>query len=143
MPYIPHTEDEVAAMLAAIGAASIDELFDEIPPELLIRELDGVPEALSELEISRLMLELARARFDNYIKLGLVEIREHDLRTGYPAVLACVTNCVLTLQFTPIEYRQRILSDIYETTMPSSPNEASALLTTSWKPCSVHGFGRM
>jgi len=55
MPYIPHTEDEVAAMLAAIGAGSIDELFDEIPPELLIRELDGVPEALSELEISRLM----------------------------------------------------------------------------------------
>jgi len=64
------------------------------------------------------MLELARARFDNFIKLGLVEIREHDLRTGYPAVLACVTNCVLTLQFTPIEYPQRILSDIYETTMP-------------------------
>jgi tRNA (cmo5U34)-methyltransferase len=70
------------------------------------------------LEISKPMLELARARFENYIKLGLVEIREHDLRTGYPAVVACVTNCVLTLQFTPIEYRQRILSDIYETTMP-------------------------
>ena len=42
-------------MLDAIGAASIDELFDEIPPELIIKELDGVPDALSELEISRLM----------------------------------------------------------------------------------------
>ncbi|MGI9262468.1 MAG: aminomethyl-transferring glycine dehydrogenase subunit GcvPA [Woeseiaceae bacterium] len=55
MPYIPHTEDEVAAMLATIGAESIDDLFDEIPHDLLIKNLDGVPEALSEQEISRLM----------------------------------------------------------------------------------------
>ena len=31
MPFIPHTEDDVRRMLAAIGVASIDELFDEIP----------------------------------------------------------------------------------------------------------------
>jgi glycine dehydrogenase subunit 1 len=55
MPFIPHTDDEVQAMLGAIGASSIDELFDEIPDELLIRDLDGVPAALSEMEISRLM----------------------------------------------------------------------------------------
>jgi len=55
MPYIPHTEDEVEAMLGTIGANSIDDLFDEIPHDLLIKELDGVPEALSEQEISRLM----------------------------------------------------------------------------------------
>ena len=42
-------------MLGAIGANSIDELFDEIPDELLIKDLDGVPAALSEMEISRLM----------------------------------------------------------------------------------------
>jgi len=42
-------------MLATIGAKSIDDLFDEIPRDLLIKELDGVPEALSEQEISRLM----------------------------------------------------------------------------------------
>lgn len=55
MPFIPHTEDEVEAMLGTIGATSIDDLFDEIPRDLLIKELDGVPEALSEMEISRLM----------------------------------------------------------------------------------------
>ena len=55
MPFIPHTDDVVQAMLGAIGASSIDELFDEIPDELLIRDLDGVPAALSEMEISRLM----------------------------------------------------------------------------------------
>jgi glycine dehydrogenase subunit 1 len=55
MPFIPHTDDEVRTMLGAIGASSIDELFDEIPDELLIKDLDGVPPALSEMEISRLM----------------------------------------------------------------------------------------
>ena len=55
MPFIPHTENDVKEMLAAIGAASIDELFDEIPADLLIDDLAGVPDAVSEMEITRLM----------------------------------------------------------------------------------------
>jgi len=55
MPFIPHTKDDVQSMLKAIGADSIDDLFDEIPQDLLISELDGVPDALSEMEIVRLM----------------------------------------------------------------------------------------
>jgi glycine dehydrogenase subunit 1 len=31
MPFIPHTDDDVAEMLAVIGAPSIEALFDEIP----------------------------------------------------------------------------------------------------------------
>ena len=61
MPYIPHTEDDVESMLDAIGASSIDDLFDEIPRDLLIDDLDGVPEALSEQEITRLMRTRAAA----------------------------------------------------------------------------------
>jgi glycerol-1-phosphate dehydrogenase [NAD(P)+] len=34
MPFIPHTEADVSAMLGAIGAASIETLFDEIPAAL-------------------------------------------------------------------------------------------------------------
>ncbi|MGI9204182.1 MAG: aminomethyl-transferring glycine dehydrogenase subunit GcvPA [Woeseiaceae bacterium] len=55
MPFIPHTEEEISEMLAAIGADSINELFDEIPRDLLIKDLNGVPDALNEMEISRLM----------------------------------------------------------------------------------------
>jgi len=55
MPFIPHTKDDVQSMLKAIGADSIDDLFDEIPDDLLISELNGVPDALSEMEIVRLM----------------------------------------------------------------------------------------
>jgi len=60
MPFIPHTQDDVAAMLAAIGAHSIEDLFDEIPPELRAGGLDAVPQSLSEMEISRLMQGRAR-----------------------------------------------------------------------------------
>jgi glycine dehydrogenase subunit 1 len=61
MAFIPHTGEDVAAMLAAIGAGSVDELFDEIPPGLKVKALSGVPEALNELEVGRLMSERARA----------------------------------------------------------------------------------
>ena len=59
MPFIPHTEDDTREMLAAIGADSLDDLFDEIPKQLLIDSLDGVPEGLAEMEINRLMHERA------------------------------------------------------------------------------------
>jgi glycine dehydrogenase subunit 1 len=60
MPFVPHTEEDVRAMLAAIGAPSIDALFDEIPPELRAKGLDGIPPGLSEMEVGRLMSGRAR-----------------------------------------------------------------------------------
>jgi len=62
MPFIPHTETEVRQMLDAIGVASIDELFDEIPENLRCGTLQAIPEAKSEMEVSQLMS--ARARMD-------------------------------------------------------------------------------
>ena len=59
MPFIPHTDKDTREMLAAIGAESIEDLFDEIPQALRIEHLYGVPEALTEMEISRLMRERA------------------------------------------------------------------------------------
>ena len=59
MPFIPHTEDDTQEMLAAIGAGSIEDLFDEIPTDLLAGPLEGIPPALGEMEIGRLMRERA------------------------------------------------------------------------------------
>ena len=59
MPFIPHTKKDTDEMLAAIGASDIDELFDEIPADLRIDSLAGVPDALSEMQITRLMHERA------------------------------------------------------------------------------------
>ena len=59
MPFIPHTEDDTREMLEAIGVASIDDLFDEIPKALLAKTLDDVPAGLNEMQITRLMHERA------------------------------------------------------------------------------------
>ena len=59
MPFIPHTEADVASMLAAIGVNSIEDLFDEIPESLKIHALAGVPAGLSEMDTNRLLRERA------------------------------------------------------------------------------------
>jgi glycine dehydrogenase subunit 1 len=75
MPFIPHTEEDVSAMLGAIGAKSIDALFDEIPPALLSGTLDDVPEGLSEMAVARLMQARASADgfWSNFIGAGVYE----------------------------------------------------------------------
>lgn len=99
-------------MLGAIGASSIDELFDEIPPELLIKDLDGVPVALSEMEISRLMR--ARAAEDRgvlcFIGAGAYE---HHIPT---AVWDIATRGEFYSAYTPYqaEASQGTLQTIYE-----------------------------
>jgi glycine dehydrogenase subunit 1 len=75
MAYIPHTPDDVARMLEVIGVESIEDLFDEIPGELKIKSLDGVPPALSEMETGRLLMERAArdGRPMNFIGAGAYE----------------------------------------------------------------------
>lgn len=59
MPFNPHTEDDVRAMLEAIGADDVEQLFDEIPAELRGASLDNIPAGVSEMAITRLMHERA------------------------------------------------------------------------------------
>lgn len=68
------------------------------------------------IEISEPMLEACGERFAGYMNCSpkIVDIRKLDLRTDYPGVYSSVTLCVLTLQFTPIEYRQRIVKNMYK-----------------------------
>ncbi len=75
MPFIPHTEEDISAMLASIGAANIDDLFDEIPPSLISAGLKQVPPGMSEMDVTRLMLERAEAdgRYLNFIGAGAYE----------------------------------------------------------------------
>jgi glycine dehydrogenase subunit 1 len=74
MAFIPHTPDDIARMLEVIGVRSVDELFDEIPRELRAGTL-GVPPAMSEMEIARLLSERAASdgRSLNFIGAGAYE----------------------------------------------------------------------
>ncbi|MEZ6151765.1 MAG: aminomethyl-transferring glycine dehydrogenase subunit GcvPA [Pirellulaceae bacterium] len=59
MAYLFNTSEDISAMLATIGAASIDELFAPIPSHLRLTKPLAIPAALSELELTRRMGELA------------------------------------------------------------------------------------
>jgi len=49
--FAPHTDDEVREMLATIGLSSLDDLFDQIPPAMRLREPLELRDGVSELEI--------------------------------------------------------------------------------------------
>jgi glycine dehydrogenase subunit 1 len=77
VPFIPHTPDETAAMLGAIGAGKIEDLFDEIPAKLRLAELAGVPAGLSEAAITRLMRERAGQNVPSLCFLGAGAYEHH------------------------------------------------------------------
>jgi len=112
MPFNPHTPDDVEQMLAAIGAKKIDDLFDEIPKDLRIESLAGIPEALNEMQIGRLMAQRAAADGTrlNFIGAGAYE---HHIPS---AVWAITTRGEFYSAYTPYqaEASQGTLQLIYE-----------------------------
>lgn len=59
MRYLPHTEEEIASMLKAVGVRELDGLFETVPEAChRSRDLD-VPEALTEVELSDHLAGLA------------------------------------------------------------------------------------
>jgi glycine dehydrogenase subunit 1 len=112
MPFIPHTESDIRAMLAAIGAPDIDALFEEIPAELRAPGLPGIPPSLSEMEVGRLMSGLAArdGRLLNFIGAGAYE---HHVPA---AVWAIVTRGEFYSAYTPYqaEASQGTLQLLYE-----------------------------
>jgi glycine dehydrogenase subunit 1 len=64
MPYGPHTPDDRAAMLAALGIESVDALFEDIPPELRSSPLHLDPPEPELALTARLAGLAARNRVD-------------------------------------------------------------------------------
>ncbi len=112
MAFIPHTDEDTKEMLATIGAEHIDDLFDEIPKELQVAALHGIPDALNEMQVSRLMQE--RAALDGrplcFIGAGAYE---HHIPT---AVFDIATRGEYYSAYTPYqaEASQGTLQTIYE-----------------------------
>jgi glycine dehydrogenase subunit 1 len=112
MAFVPHTRADVAAMLEAIGVQSIERLFEEIPARLRIGALEGVPEALNEMQLGRLMSERARrdGRPSCFIGAGAYE---HHIPA---AVWAVATRGEFYSAYTPYqaEASQGTLQLLYE-----------------------------
>ena len=63
------------------------------------------------VEVSEPMIEVAK------VKIPEATVENLDLRDEYPKARASVTLSILTLQFVPIEYRQKIISNVYKNTV--------------------------
>ena len=59
MRYLPHTNDEISAMLATIGARDVDDLFSTLPADCRRTRPLKLPEAMTEWELNRHMDTLA------------------------------------------------------------------------------------
>jgi len=70
MSFVPHTSAERDAMLQAIGVASLDDLFADIPAALHLKRLN-MPDGISELEVFECLAAMAsRNRRDLTCFLG-------------------------------------------------------------------------
>ncbi|OGI45705.1 MAG: glycine dehydrogenase (aminomethyl-transferring) [Candidatus Muproteobacteria bacterium RIFCSPHIGHO2_01_FULL_65_16] len=112
MPFIPHTDADIKAMLQSIGAGSINALFDEIPEALRAGRLTQVPEGMSEMEVARLMATRAQqdGTYINFIGAGAYE---HHIPA---AVWEIVTRGEFYSAYTPYqaEASQGTLQLLYE-----------------------------
>lgn len=56
--FIPHTEEDIRKMLDKIGVATIDDLYSDVPQEVIFREEYAIPSAMSEVELRKFFKEL-------------------------------------------------------------------------------------
>jgi glycine dehydrogenase subunit 1 len=75
MPYIPHTDRDVREMLAVIGAPDLEALTASVPESLRLKQPLNLPPALTELELTALLTDLAARN-------AAIDARPHFLGMG-------------------------------------------------------------
>lgn len=56
--FIPHTDEDIRKMLDVIGVSSIDDLYGDVPQEVIFKEEYALPSAMSEVELRKHFEEL-------------------------------------------------------------------------------------
>ena len=70
MSYIPSTQAERQAMLEAVGAKDIRDLYRDVPQDMILDRPLDIPSGKSELEVRRMMTAMAgkNIRFDTVLR---------------------------------------------------------------------------
>lgn len=76
--YLPHTTEDRQAMLDVIGAASVEELFDDIPADVRMKRPLRLSPALSEMELASHIQELALLERDFEESLSFLGAGAYD-----------------------------------------------------------------
>ena len=111
--YISSTAPQLREMMDAIGLRSQDELYSAVPSELIMKNGADIPDGLSEMEVSRMMEQLAGKNtvFTSVFR-GAGAYRHY-----IPAVVnALVTKESFVTAYTPYqpEISQGLLQSIFE-----------------------------
>ena len=71
------------------------------------------------LDVSEPMLDKVRQKYDSYIKQKIVDVYNMDVTKNLPNCSTSLIMSVLSLQFTPIEYRQSTIQRIHDLLLPN------------------------
>jgi len=80
MPFIPHTKDDVAAMLNALSLTDLSQLYDDVPAAIPKADLNQIIEhfpALNEMDIMRVMQARAPHSTPGRVFLGAGAYEHH------------------------------------------------------------------
>ena len=69
--YFPHTEDDIRRMLDRIGVGSLEELYSDVPHDVIYRQEYDLPDALSEHEVRQYFESLAEQNTNLFCLCGL------------------------------------------------------------------------
>ncbi len=115
MHYIPNTDGDRIEMLQAIGLASVDELFSDIPAQVRINAPLKLPSAFSELELLEHARQLGaeNANIDDYVCFRGAGAYDHFIPS---VVKQIVSRAEFYTSYTPYqaEISQGTLQAIYE-----------------------------
>ena len=69
--YFPHTEDDIRQMLDRIGVESLEDLYSDVPQDVIYREEYDLPDAMSEHEVRQYFEALADQNTSLFCLCGL------------------------------------------------------------------------
>jgi glycine dehydrogenase subunit 1 len=115
MPFVPHSDEDIRAMLDRIGVDKIEDLFKSIPPSIRIGKLDKLPPPLGEHEAFNELFALSDSNMSLAGETSF--LGGGPMRMYRPAAIqTIVSRSEFITSYTPYqaEISQGLLQAIYE-----------------------------
>ncbi len=142
--YFPHTEDDVRKMLDRIGVGSIDDLYSDVPQDVIYKGEYDLPDAMSEDEVreffenldakdSKLKVFVGQGSYDHYTPSVIPYITSRsEFLTAYTPYQAEISQGTLRYIF---EYQSMVCAltgmDVSNASMYDGPTAAAEAVRMS------------
>ena len=143
-PYFPHTEDDVHKMLDRVGVGSVDDLYSDVPQDVIYKGEYDLPDAMSEQEVrdffesldakdSKLTVFVGQGSYDHYTPSVIPYITSRsEFLTAYTPYQAEISQGTLRYIF---EYQSMICAltglDVSNASMYDGPTAAAEAVRMS------------